>query len=169
MLIFLVGYMGSGKTTFGSQLAQAMKLDWVDLDSVIEQQTGRPIAEIITRDGEDSFRALEHEALSKLVNARNTVISTGGGTPCFHSNMDVMKAAGMVVYLKYSAAHLAARLENDTENRPLLQGLSGQELENHISCHLLQRELFYQQAHFTVDGMSATTAGVKALLLAQSK
>lgn len=169
MLIFLVGYMGSGKTRFGSQLAQAMKLDWVDLDSVIEQQTGRPIAEIITRDGEDSFRALENEALSKLVNARNTVISTGGGTPCFHFNMDVMKAAGMVVYLKYSAANLAARLENDTENRPLLKGLRGQELENHISSHLLQRELFYQQAHFTVDGMSATTAGVQALLLAQSK
>jgi shikimate kinase len=169
MLIFLVGYMGSGKTTFGSQLAKSMKLDWVDLDSVIEQHTGRPIADIITRDGEDSFRALENEALSKLVNARNTVISTGGGTPCFHSNMDVMKASGMVVYLKYSAANLAARLENDTDNRPLLNGLTGQELENHISNHLMQREPFYQQAHITVDGMSASIAEVKALLLAQSK
>jgi shikimate kinase len=161
--------MGSGKTRFGSQLAQAMKLDWVDLDSLIEQQTGRPIADIITRDGEDSFRALESEALSRLVDSKNTVISTGGGTPCFHSNMNVMKAGGVVIYLKYSAANLADRLENDTENRPLLKGLRGQELENHISSHLLQRELFYQQAHFTVDGISATTAGVKEMLLNQSK
>ena len=161
--------MGSGKTTFGSQLAQAMKLDWVDLDSVIEQQTGRPISEIITRDGEDSFRALESEALSRLLNTKNTVISTGGGTPCFHSNMDVMRASGVVVYLKYSAANLAARLENDTENRPLLNGLTGQELKNHISRHLLQREPFYQQAHITVDGMQATIAGVQAILMAQSK
>ena len=169
MLIFLVGYMGSGKTTFGTQLARSMKLDWVDLDSDIEQQTGRSIAEIITRDGEDSFRALESEVLSKLLGAKNAVISTGGGTPCFHSNMDVMKASGVVVYLRYSAANLAARLENDTENRPLLKGLIGQELENHISSHLLQREPFYQQAHITVDGMHTTIAGVLALPLAQSK
>ncbi len=169
MLIFLVGYMGSGKTTFGAELAKSLGIQWIDLDGLIEQQAGISVARIIVEVGEVTFRELERETLLGLSHGANAVISTGGGTPCFYQNMEVMKSSGIVIYLKCSAAQLAFRLKDETVDRPLLRGLSGPELENHIVNQLSQREKFYSQAHIIVDGNQSTTSEVITRIKSQSK
>ena len=90
MTIFLVGYMGSGKSTLGKKLAYNLKYNFIDLDTYIEEQEGRTINEIFNDDGEDNFRKLERVYLHRVIDIENVVISVGGGTPCFFDNMEQM-------------------------------------------------------------------------------
>ena len=89
-VIFLTGFMGSGKSTVGKLLAEQMSLDFIDFDSFIEQEQGKTITEMFDSGGEDKFRELEHEYLKKLLLKKNVVISLGGGTPCFHNNIELI-------------------------------------------------------------------------------
>ncbi|HQB87139.1 MAG TPA: shikimate kinase, partial [Bacteroidales bacterium] len=97
--IFLIGFMGSGKTTTGKKLASRLSWKFIDLDEFIEEDKGMPVAEIFETQGEDWFRTVEAEALRTVTKAGNTVISTGGGTPCFYENMEFMLQNGLTVYL----------------------------------------------------------------------
>lgn len=156
-MIFLVGYMGSGKTTMGRKLARALGLDFVDLDEVIVSRAGRSIPEIFEAEGEAGFRALEAEVLRSLGSAGEgapvpAVVSVGGGTPCFHDNMAWMNAHGRTIYLRLSPAALWRRLEqSDVQKRPVLQGLRGDALREFIEEKLAEREPYYLQAQYTID------------------
>jgi shikimate kinase len=164
MKIFLIGFMGSGKTTLGRKLAARMNYEFIDLDHKLEQQVELSIAEYFSFFGEDSFRKLEREVLRKTVYPENVIISTGGGLPCFFDNMDWMKANGKVVYLSLSPKTLADRLEAGKEDRPLLQDKHGEALVAFIEQKLGEREKFYSQANIIADGLSLTAERLEQIL-----
>ena len=97
--IFLIGYMGAGKTTLGKAFAREMGLTFVDLDWYIEERFHKTIRQLFTEMGEDGFRELEKRMLHEVADFENVVISTGGGTPCFFDNMEFMNSKGSVVFL----------------------------------------------------------------------
>src|SRR5690606_34726901 len=115
--IYIVGYMGSGKTTFGKRLAAKLNMAFVDLDNLIEVTEGKTINEIFELKGESYFREKEKEILQTTVFV-NTVVATGGGTPCFFDNMSWMNTNGKTIYLKMTAQALESRLKFDKNNRP---------------------------------------------------
>ncbi len=151
MLIFLTGYMGSGKTTAGKKLASLMDYTFIDLDSMIASETGRSVEEWFEY-GEQKFREIETLVLKQTADFKDAVISTGGGTPCFHENMAWMKEHGITIYLKLSSGSLFHRLAESKNVRPLLQGKTDVELMEYIVESLKEREYFYSQAHYTVKG-----------------
>jgi shikimate kinase len=164
MKIFLIGFMGSGKTTLGRKLASRMGYEFIDLDHKLEQQVELSIAEYFQLFGEDAFRKLESEVLKKSIYPQNAIISTGGGLPCFFDNMDWMKANGKSVYIKLSPKTLADRLETGKEERPLLQDKHGDALVNFIEQKLEEREKFYSQANIIVDGLSLTAEKLEQVI-----
>ena len=151
-LIFLVGFMGSGKTTFGKKLANKLSAEFIDLDDlVISQNHVLGIKELIETKGMDFFRQAESDVLKSIPNV-NAVVSTGGGTPCYFDNMDWMKGRGVVVFLKVDEGVIFSRLKTtELEERPLLKGLDDEGLKNFIHETLVERLLYYQQAHITFD------------------
>ena len=151
--IFLIGYMGCGKTTLGKRLAAALGFAFIDLDGFIEEKYHKSVADIFAEMGQDKFREMEKNALSEVAEFEKTVIATGGGAPCFFDNIDTMNGAGLSVYIKLSPEQLATRLENSRAGkRPLIAGKSGEELRSFITDGLLQREKFYLQARLIVAG-----------------
>ena len=163
-LIFLIGFMGSGKTTLGRKLANKMGYEFIDLDHKLEQKVELSIAEYFSLFGEDAFRKLESEILKKTHYPENAVVSTGGGLPCFFDNMDWMKEHGKTVYIKLSPKTLADRLENGKEDRPLLQEKHGDALIAFIEQKLAEREGFYSQANIVADGLSLTAERLEQIL-----
>jgi len=171
-MVFIVGYMGSGKSTFGKRLARQMDYDFIDLDKLFEETYKICISNFFIKYGEEMFRKIEHELLMKHLGHSNSVVSCGGGTPCYFDNMDLMNAAGLTVYLSLTPAALVNRLENSRKERPLLQKLPGTDLLEKISNHLQQRESYYLQAQMVVDGLSInieeTTTKILHVLQQQS-
>lgn len=158
MNIFLVGFMASGKTTLGSQLATLLGMRYVDMDEYIEQVNGDTIRKIFVTKGEEYFRKLENEALIALAKEDEMIIATGGGSACFHSNIDVMNANGLTVYLKVSTEELVRRLADTKIDRPLLWGKSTDELTVYITEMLKIRDPHYTKAKviFPSDNPLAT-------------
>jgi len=167
MKIFLIGFMGSGKTTLGRKLAARMGCEFIDLDHKLEQQVELSIAEYFSIFGEDAFRKLESEVLKKTIYSDNAIISTGGGLPCYFDNMEWMKANGKVIYIKLSPKTLADRLESGKEERPLLQDKHGDDLIAFIEQKLAEREGFYSQANIIADGLSLTAERLEQILGAE--
>ncbi len=151
MKIFLVGFMGSGKTTIGRRLASTIGFDFVDTDRFIEMKNGITVTEIFARHGEAAFRKMEHDMLLELQQRDFVVISTGGGMPCHCGNMDLMINSGKVVYLSASPGSLARRLIRSHTERPLIKGKTEEELQQYIREKLEEREPFYSRAHITVQ------------------
>jgi shikimate kinase len=162
--IFLIGYMGCGKTTLGKKLAARLNCDFIDLDHVLEAQAGKTIAQYFADHGEDAFRQLESTVLKTTAYPQNVVVSTGGGLPCFFDNMQWMKAHGQVVYIKLNAGVLASRLENNKDDRPILRHKHGDELIAFINEKLTEREPFYNQANIIAEGLGLTAEKVVQLL-----
>ncbi|WP_395811195.1 shikimate kinase [Daejeonella sp.] len=156
MKVFLVGFMGSGKTTIGKKLANYLTCDFIDLDKLIETKVGMSIVEYFELHGESAFRDLEREVLQKTDFPENVIIATGGGAPCFGDNMLWMNENGLVAYLSLSPKALASRLENSKTDRPLIRNLKGDELEGFISAKLAEREPFYNQSKFVVSASDLT-------------
>jgi shikimate kinase len=150
MKIFLIGYMGSGKSTVGKKLAKLLNYDFLDHDELIEKAVGKSVYEIFNEDGEDRFREMEHNMLISLMSKDNVVISTGGGTPCHYNNMELMNENGLTIYLKMSANTLVSRLRSAKTDRPLVSGKSAEELYGFIISHLENREPFYAEAQYKV-------------------
>lgn len=151
--IFLLGFMGSGKSTLGKKLANKLNQPFFDLDVVIETKENKTITQLFEEKGEEYFRALEHQTLKELISENSQfVLSLGGGTPCFKNNMQLINANGKSVYLKYNVGILHSRLVNAKTKRPLLQGKSDEELKQFINEKLTEREIFYKQAQFIIEG-----------------
>jgi shikimate kinase len=151
MRIFLIGYMGCGKSTIGRGLAKNMGLDFIDLDSYIESRNFKTIPEIFAQEGEDAFRRAEQKALHEVTEFDNLVVATGGGAPCFFDNMEVIKRSGKSVYLNGSPRILAARLLKSKTERPLIKGKSESELVAFIDETLARRSVWYKQADVVLD------------------
>jgi shikimate kinase len=151
--IFLVGYMGSGKSAMGRLLAREKGLNFIDLDTYIEGKYHRTIAQIFAQEGEESFRKKEHDCLLEVAAFENVVIATGGGAPCFFDHMEMMNTAGETIYLKLSPQHLAERLSATKAGvRPLIKDKKGDELLQFINNMLLKREPFYLKAKHIISG-----------------
>jgi shikimate kinase len=152
--IFLIGFMGSGKSTTGKKLASHLKWSFIDLDKTIENMTGMKIRDIFSEKGEAYFRLTEADALQGMESESNAVISTGGGTPCFGNNMDFMLRTGLTVYLRMTPLMLKSRLADSSDHRPLLKDIDKEDLEEYIAGKLSEREKWYSRAEIIVDGFN---------------
>jgi shikimate kinase len=152
MLVYLIGYMGSGKTTIGKRLAKRLGYQFIDLDDMIERKYKIEVSEFFQKYDEKSFRKIEHDTLLLTFKFSDTVISTGGGTPCFFDNMELINQNGISVYIEMSNLSLFLRLYHSKRPRPLLEGKSQDELKNYIQAHLEKRLPFYSRATITAKG-----------------
>lgn len=150
MKLFLIGYMGSGKSTIGKKLAKKLKLSLIDFDGYIEKETGRTIGDIFEKEGEERFRLLEHDYLKAILYKDNTVISLGGGTPCFHNNIDLINENGTSIYIETNVDALVKRLSKAKHKRPLIKGMNEVDLRFFIEANLEKRNPVYRKAHYTV-------------------
>ena len=150
--IFLIGYMGAGKTTLGKAFARAMGLTFVDLDWYIEERYHKTVRQIFEERGEDGFRELEKRMLHETGEFENVVISVGGGTPCFFDNMDYMNSVGQTVFLDVDVKVLFRRLKVAKQQRPLLANKTDEELMTFIVEALQKRLPFYSKAKYVFNG-----------------
>ena len=144
--IFLIGYMGAGKTTLGKAFARAMRLTFVDLDWYIEERFHKTVSQLFAERGEEDFRELEKRMLHEVAEFENVVISTGGGTPCFFDNMEYMNSMGDPVFLDVDVNVLFRRLKVAKQQRPLLAQKNDEELMEFIVGALQKRMPFYTKA-----------------------
>ena len=149
--IFLIGYMGAGKTTVGKALAKTTGLKFYDLDWYIEGRMRKTVPQIFAELGEEGFRRIEHRLLHEVAEFENVIISCGGGTPCFFDNIDYMNKQGQVVYLKVTPEVLCKHLKMGKTERPLLKGKTEEELLTFVTTQLASRSPFYEQANYTLD------------------
>ncbi len=158
MKLILIGYMGSGKTTIGKQLAKSLNCCFKDLDQVIENEEQQPIAEIFSKKGEIYFRKKERKILEAvIVENSNIVIATGGGTPCFGDTIEFMNSLEntITIYLKATNEELTERLFDEKMKRPLISHIKTKELLNDfIRKHLFERSYFYNQSKIKITTSS---------------
>ena len=151
-MVYLIGFMGVGKTTIAKLLANKLKLPFFDTDQIIEQQEKRSIAEIFNKEGKLYFRLLETELL-KQYNSKG-IVACGGGLAIHNNNMELINSKGISIYLKASANHLYNQLKDDKQDRPLIANITNEELELYIGKELKNRSPFYELSQHTilVDG-----------------
>ena len=150
--IFLIGYMGAGKTTLGKAFAREMGLTFVDLDWYIEERFHKSIRQLFTERGEDGFRELEKRMLHEVAEFENVVVSTGGGTPCFFDNVEYMNTMGDTIFLDVNIQVLFRRLKVAKQQRPLLVQKTDEELMAFITENLQKRLPFYIKAKHVFNG-----------------
>lgn len=165
MRIFIIGFMYSGKSTIGKKLAKAMNLKYIDTDHVFENKYNITVAHFFEKYGEDLFREFENKILLEEIENENAIISTGGGLPCFHKNMELIKQNGISIYLKMSPLSIIHRINRSKKKRPLLQNKSPEELQTYIEALLKQREIFYNQATLTIKGESPNIKEIQEEIL----
>lgn len=153
MVIFLVGYAGSGKSSLGKRLARRLGVRFVDTDKQVELAEGASIADIFHYEGEEYFRIAERRSVENLANeAVDMVIATGGGLPTWRDNMDWLVRSGMTVYLRRSPEQILSRLSDyGREKRPMFRGKSDEELLEFMREQMALREPYYTKAHIEVD------------------
>ncbi len=149
---FLVGLMGSGKTYWSKKLAKQYNLTAYDLDSVITENEHCSVSEIFSSKGEGFFRDLEKEALLSFGNKQNFILSCGGGTPCFHNNMEWMNKNGITIWIDESLDIIAERLIHSKNVRPLIKDKSDEQLASYLKTLLAERTPFYNKAAFRLQG-----------------
>ena len=165
--IFLIGFMGSGKSTHGSRLARKTGLVHVDMDQLIEETAEMSVPEIFREHGEDVFRKWERDILLELCLREGIVVSTGGGAPCHDGLIDVMNEHGLTIYIRLDPEALRERLLRSRTERPLIKGKSPAELMEYINIKLKEREPYYLKARHTVNGVSLRTEELTELLREQ--
>ena len=157
MLVFLIGFMGAGKTTLGNALSQQLGWHFIDLDKEIERQSGCTVPELFARSKEPAFRKMEQQVLHTIVRQlqdplstiKNSVIACGGGTPCYKQNLALMKASGFVIYLEVAPEILCKRLlDATTAIRPMIPTHDPEQLLPYIRHLLDQRRPVYEAAHW---------------------
>lgn len=150
MRIYLIGYMGCGKSTLGKRLAKHLNLEFVDMDHYIEMRNHKSVPQIFAEEGEAEFRKKERKALEELSEFSDIVIATGGGAPCFFDNIDLMNHTGATIFMNIDPAILADRLIHSKTERPLIKGKSKEELIVFIDEMLAKRHPFYSQAKYEI-------------------
>lgn len=162
--IFLIGFMGSGKSTHGKILARKIGYDYMDMDHLIEETAEMSIPAIFQEHGEEVFRKWEHDILLELCKRDRLVVSTGGGAPCHGEMMQIMKKHGSTVYIHLPPEALKDRLLHSPTERPLIKGKSETELLEFISGLLAKREHYYKQALHTINGLNLQIEDLVSML-----
>lgn len=146
--------MGCGKTLFGKRLASYSHFDFIDLDVCFEQTYQTTILDFFASHTEAEFRKIESALLRQTIHKNNVVIALGGGTPCFHNNMDWLLEAGLCIYLQLTPKALQYRLLHSKKTRPLLLGKTPDELLDYVTSTLADREKYYNRAHLILPGIN---------------
>jgi shikimate kinase len=162
--IFLIGFMGSGKTYWGKLWAMQTGMPFFDLDEVIEQQEHKTIAEIFEQNGEAYFRQKETDTLKTFSGKKNCIIACGGGTPCFNNNMQWMNEHGTTVYLAATPVDIIKRVINEQAKRPLIKNIHPAELKIFIEQKLKEREPFYTTAKIILPVNEITAATINSII-----
>ncbi|MCH5233853.1 MAG: shikimate kinase [Muribaculaceae bacterium] len=158
MKLFIVGYMASGKTTFGKALAEKLGTRFIDLDQYIEENTSKTISQIFAENGEEGFREIEKEFLHKAVDSeQDVVLACGGGTPCFFDNMSFLNGQGVTVFLETSIPVLISRLIEENHKRPIMAGKSDEEIRQKVLSQLCDRLPHYLEAKMKWHGDDLNT------------
>ena len=157
--VFLIGYMGCGKTTLGEALARQMGLRYIDLDEYIEHQQELTIVELFAREGEKRFRELETEALNLVAAMNDVIVGCGGGTPCHSDNMALMNEKGITVWLTTSPERITARLllPEQKAKRPRIVNMADEAVLKLVKAELGHRSKFYCQAQLQFDSTDIET------------
>ena len=150
MRIYLIGYMGCGKSSLGRRLSAFMSIQFVDMDHYIEERNCKTVPQIFEEEGEEAFRMKERKALEELSEFENIIIATGGGAPCFFDNMDLMNRTGKTIFMNIDPKILAERLLKSKTERPLIKGKSKEELVTFIDETLKKRYEFYRKAQVQI-------------------
>ncbi len=150
--MFIVGYMASGKTTFGRALARKINKEFIDLDFFIEQRFHMSVSEIFAAKGEEEFRRIERDLLREIGEFEDVIISCGGGTPCFHDNMDYMLSRGDVLFIDTLPERIVERLVANNSRRPLMAGKSPEQIRDAVDAGLAARRPIYLRANLRIDG-----------------
>jgi len=152
MIVYLIGMPASGKTTIGKQVVKKTSYTFIDLDDVISAKENKSITQIFQENGEAYFREIESNYLKEVSQTKeNTVVSLGGGTPCFYNNMDVIFSSGKVFYINTPDYVIISRIIRGVTKRPLFANLNEDELRDKVSQLVKEREPFYLKAHHQVD------------------
>ena len=165
--IVLLGYMGSGKTTIGRIVANHLNINFLDLDSYIEQSEHMKVSSIFKQKGEIYFRKKEREYLKEILsNTSNIVLSLGGGTPCFGDNMEqINKTTNNSFYINVAIPELAKRLISEKNQRPIIAHLQDDEMTEFIGKHLFERSYFYNMAHHTIKSEQHTATELAEMIV----
>ncbi len=169
MVIYLIGYMFSGKSTVGRRLAQRLGYTFVDLDEMFEERYRINISQFFRRYDEAAFRLIEHRLLLETAERDNLVVACGGGTPCFHNNMQFIKEHGRSIYLQLSVDEVLTRYRASSrkQQRPLLATLPPEKQHDHIANLLNQRLPYYNQADIVVNGYNDSPDTLVETILAR--
>ena len=152
MKIFFIGFMGSGKTHWGKQVSEKLRIPFFDLDEQITAHEEKSIVEIFSENGEEYFRLLEKDILHIITESHeNFVMACGGGTPCFYNNIDYMNQSGTTIWINTSIDALFQRLLKEKEMRPLIKSLTNDQLRGFIIKKFSDRKIFYEQADIIID------------------
>ncbi len=171
MKVVLVGYMASGKSSIGKLLAKDLNVEFIDLDEYIEEHLQKSIAMIFSEKGEIYFRKIEHEMLQRVLNEKEAfVLSTGGGTPCYGTNMDtILEKADHSIYLQLSVSTLVDRIQSEKHTRPLVSAIDDEDIPEFVGKHLFERRQYYSKAQYSVDcnekSIETLVTQIKELLL----
>jgi shikimate kinase len=153
MKIYIIGMPGTGKTHFGRMLAKSIRLQFIDLDELLEKKDGRFIRQIVKDEGEDYFRELERQALDSVSGIHNCIVSCGGGTPMYFDNLELMKRTGFVIWLNTNLDVIARRIMQNKTRRPLFMGLDEHEIRQKLDEIYEKRKKNYAKADMQVDNM----------------
>ena len=152
MRIFLVGYMGCGKSSLGRKLSNRLGISFIDLDLFIETRYQKTIPEIFKEFGEKGFREKERICLREVSSFENVVIAVGGGAPCFYDNMDIMKNNGICFFLDVGEEEIVSRLMKSKQERPLIEGKSSDEIMSFVHVMMNKRRPYYEKSQYVIKG-----------------
>ncbi len=167
--IYLIGFMGAGKTTLGKTLASGLDYKFYDLDKEFEKKYKTTVDLFFKKYGEKLFRELEYKLLLSTGSLENAVISTGGGTPCFFDSMDWINENGTSIYIKLPPKVLYDRLVNAKKKRPLVAEKNEDELLAYINEKLKEREPFYRKADIIISGISLSAGSIVSVINSLNK
>lgn len=170
MRLYLIGYMGCGKSTIGRKIARYAHLRFVDTDSLVEQREQATVADVITYHGEEYFRGVEHSVLQSTAEEDDLVVSTGGGLPVWGDNMARIGELGVSIYLRRSPQNIISRLSPyGRQKRPKFRGLNDEQLLAFMTSHMAEREPIYSQADITIECDTMTDNEIIDLILSKIK
>jgi len=162
--IFIIGFMGTGKSHWGKRWAQLHDMSFIDLDEIIEKTEGQSVVDIFEKAGEDYFRVKEASILRDQLTQQNCIVSCGGGTPCFYDNITWMNQHGYTVYLSAAAPYILKNVLDEKEKRPLVKNINEAELLFFIEQKLKERSPFYNQAKLILDAENLTETSLQGLI-----
>ncbi len=152
MKIFLIGFMGAGKSHWGRLLGQKLSFPFFDLDEMVAEQAGKSIPEIFETEGEEHFRMREKDVLHLVTESHESfVMACGGGSPCYFNNIEYMQQSGITVWINTPLELLFQRLAKEKDKRPLIKDLSEEQLHGFISKKFADRKIYYEQADIKMD------------------